>query len=198
MKNKVVLTLLSSLLLSTSVMSAESSKKENQKIEKTKEAIVFGDYVNSRPSERFLFETSTRMINFETKTIEIMDVSKPTPEEEFDRSKFVEVKKFDADFSGIQEVAGLFDQNSYPQKRIEDECTLTIEEYGLYLEGEFINENTFKISKLKPKLIDTMTNYYCKNKSYKSSGADSFVIEEDLLTKENIILKKTATFEIYD
>lgn len=200
MKNKVVLTLLASLLTISMVMAEEVSKKKisNQKDEIKKQSVIdFGDYVNSRPEEVILFETSTRMINFETKKMEIMDVSKPTPIEVFDQSSFIEVKKFDADFSGIKEIEGFFDRKSYPQKRIEDKCTLTVEEYGLYLEGRFVDENIFKVSKLKPKLIDSMTNRYCKNgSSLKSKNTEEFIEIDNFKVKE-VELKKTASFEIY-
>lgn len=192
--------IVSGMLLSLNTAFAKDSDplyQEEERLKPYPEAVEFGEYVESRPSESFLFETTTRMIDFEAKVMEITDVSSPKELMEYDQKTFVEVKKFDADFSGIAEVEGLFDYDSYPSKRIEDKCTLTVEEYALYIEGQFIDENTFKVMKLKPKLIDSMTNRYCKDGVSLTSEEPVVFTEIEDFNDQDIELKKTATFEIY-
>lgn len=195
MKNKVVLAGLVSVLMTANV-NAQNNIEDNTEIVKQDSAIKFGEYVESRPKETFLFETSTRMVNFENKTMEIMDVSEPQPMGEFDRTLFVEVKPFNADFSGIPLIEGLFDKNSYPQKRISEECSLMIEEYGLYLQGQFIDEKTFKVLKLKPKKIheNNLTGYCDYKEKFNKENHNTFEKVNDFNERS---LKGDSLIELY-
>lgn len=159
MKKTLIASLFLSATLTTSVFAAEDNS------DKTPEAIEFGEYLDSRPDSVILFENTTRQIDFETKTAWIMSASKVRPPSEFDVSTHVSVKEFTLDFSDIP-LTEDFNFKTYPEKRIEGECELTVEDYGLYIEGRFVSEDVFHVEKLKPKKIrENRLTGYCDYKT---------------------------------
>ena len=143
------------------VFSVNAEEKTKDNLKDTKEAIEFGQFIDSRPEGNILFETTTREINFNNKTASITDVGKLSPHLDFDSKNYVRVNEFILDFTNI-EINDKFNRLTYPQKRIETECMLKIEEYGLFVEGSFINEKTFVAKNIKPKYLSNITNGYCK------------------------------------
>lgn len=148
----------------------------------TQSALDFGEYVDTRPENVILFETTTREIDFESKEMWITDVSKMTPPSIFETYNYASVKEFTADFSGIP-IDEVFNPKTYPEKRIESECELTVEDYGLYIEGKFIGENVFYVDKLKMKKInENHLTGYCDYK-------------EKLIPNENREFQEIKDFE---
>lgn len=166
-KTNLILTLILSTLsfgsMATNAIKKDSKEKkdaESFEIIPKESAVEFGKFIETHPQDSIIrFETTTRMMDYEKKIAYITDVSKITPPSSFDQTDFVEVKEFIMDFSDIP-FNMEFNPKTYPQKRIQDECTLITEEYGLYIEGQFVGD-TFKVDKLKPKYLSHITNRYC-------------------------------------
>jgi hypothetical protein len=154
-QNKIVWLALTLLPLSVNA----SDNTENQKIT-TKEALEFATYIDSKPTNIILFETTTREINFNKKTALITDVAKLNSNGVFKPENYAETKPFTMDFSKIILDLDL-NKDTYPQKRIQDKCNLKTEEYGLFVEGKFEESGIFIVSGLKPKLLDSNNIFYC-------------------------------------
>lgn len=172
MKGKL---LLSSLLLLS--LSANASDNKQEERITTKEALEFATYIDSKPTNIILFETTTREINFNKKTALITDVAKLNSNGIFKPENYAETKPFTMDFSKITLDLDL-NKDTYPQKRIQDKCNLKTEEYGLFVEGRFEESGTFIVSGLKPKLLDSNNIFYCYG------GADDYSSEKKEEKKE--------------
>jgi len=153
--NKIAWLALSLLPLSISA----NENVENQKIT-TKEALEFAKYIDSKTKNIILFETTTREINFDKKTALITDVAKLKVNGVFKPENYGETKPFTMDFSKITLDLDL-NKETYPEKRIQDNCNLKTEEYGLFVEGKFEESGIFIVSGLKPKLLNSNNIFYC-------------------------------------
>ena len=165
MKGKL---LLSSLLLLSSSVNATDNKLEESIT--TKEALEFANYINSKPTNVIIFETTTREINFEEKTALIKDVAKLNFYSTFKEKNYAETKPFTMDYSKTELDFDL-NKDTYPEKRIQDKCNLRINEYGLFVEGKFEESGIFIVSGLRTKILDTSNIFYCygNSESYSSN-----------------------------
>lgn len=149
-------------LLCTALSVSTFTSAEIKLIEKTKDALEFASYIDTRPDNVILFETTTREIDFDKKTAIIMEVGKMSPNKKFDVKNYALLKnEFTLDFSKI-EITEEFNRNNYPQQRFQDDCNLRVKEYGLFVEGKFIKKNVFEATNIKRKYLDELHDYYCQ------------------------------------
>lgn len=155
MKKNILI--LMSLFATSNIMAQEI----DYSLEKTQEALDFAEYMGQKPDEIILFETTTREIDFNSKKAWIMDVGVLNPSGVFETRNYAEIEKFVLDFSAIQ-LTESFNNDTYPQKRIQSECLFKTEEYGLFVEGKFLEDGVFKASKIKTKLIGENSDNTCQ------------------------------------
>lgn len=152
--------LLVTALLSLNTMAEEKKENEIDLNVKTKDAIEFAAYIDTRPENILLFETTTREIYHDKKEAFITEVGKMKPEVPFDGVNYGDLKNpFILDYSKI-DVSEEINEKTYPQERIEDNCNLTVIDYGLFVEGNFVGDK-FIATNLKRKELSRITNRYC-------------------------------------
>lgn len=148
LNKKIIITTLISLF-SINVMASEEIEIK---------LIDFKNFIESKPEKTVMFKSTTRMINKENKTMEITDIGLPNFTKDYNLNDYIKIKKFIIDYSSVEN----FNDENYPQERIQTDCTLLEVENQIFVEGTFKGD-VFKVSKMKYSPINSNLIHYCNN-----------------------------------